>query len=199
MDLLQQARSEIDRIDAEMAALFERRMRAVADVARYKAQTGKPVFDAVREAAVLEKNAARLQAERELEQLASGGAMGVLCTLAGGKAARQEAARQELRRAKEEDQKAAWDLAEAQGQLLETERELASLEGCEAAFAQARRERIAALRAAGSGLESGYSRGRACPISGSDTLSRKNSVSELSPVYRGVREGGRFLTHLRKF
>lgn len=63
MDLLQQARSEIDRIDAEMAALFERRMRAVADVARYKAQTGKPVFDAVREAAVLEKNAARLQDE----------------------------------------------------------------------------------------------------------------------------------------
>lgn len=38
---------------------------------------------------------------------------------------------------------------------------------------------LAALRAAGSGLESGYSRGRACPISGSDTLSRKNSVSEL--------------------
>ena len=40
---------------------------------------------------------------------------------------------------------------------------------------------LAALRAAGSGLESGYSRGRACPISGSDTLSRKNSVSEISP------------------
>lgn len=63
MDLLQQARTEIDAIDAEMAALFERRMQAVADVARYKAQTGKPVFDAVREAAVLDKNAARLQDE----------------------------------------------------------------------------------------------------------------------------------------
>lgn len=63
MDLLQQARTEIDAIDAEMAVLFERRMRAVADVARYKAQTGKPVFDAVREAAVLEKNTARLQDE----------------------------------------------------------------------------------------------------------------------------------------
>ena len=49
---------------------------------------------------------------------------------------------------------------------------------------------LAALRAAGSGLESGYSRGRACPISGSDTLSRKNSVSELSPVYRVVRASG---------
>lgn len=63
MDLLQQARGEIDTIDAEMAALFERRMRAVADVARYKAETGKPVFDAVREAAVLDKNTARLQDE----------------------------------------------------------------------------------------------------------------------------------------
>ena len=41
MDLLQQARAEIDAVDAEMAALFERRMRAVADVARYKAETGK--------------------------------------------------------------------------------------------------------------------------------------------------------------
>ena len=28
MDLLQQARAEIDTVDAEMAALFERRMRA---------------------------------------------------------------------------------------------------------------------------------------------------------------------------
>ena len=63
MDLLQQARGEIDTIDAEMAALFERRMRAVADVARYKAETGKPVFDAVREASVLDKNTARLQDE----------------------------------------------------------------------------------------------------------------------------------------
>lgn len=63
MDLLQQARTEIDDIDAQMAALFERRMRAVTDVARYKAQTGKPVFDPVREAAVLDKNTARLQDE----------------------------------------------------------------------------------------------------------------------------------------
>ena len=63
MDLLQQARAEIDRIDAEMAALFAQRMHAVADVARYKAETGKPVFDPAREAAVLDQNAARLQDE----------------------------------------------------------------------------------------------------------------------------------------
>ena len=46
-----------------MAALFERRMRAVADVVRYKAETGKPVFDAAREAAVLDKNTARITDE----------------------------------------------------------------------------------------------------------------------------------------
>lgn len=63
MDLLQQARAEIDMVDAEMAALFERRMCAVADVARYKAETGKPVFDAAREAAVLDKNTARIADE----------------------------------------------------------------------------------------------------------------------------------------
>ena len=63
MDLLQQARAEIDAVDAEMAALFERRMRAVADVVRYKAETGKPVFDAAREAAVLDKNTARITDE----------------------------------------------------------------------------------------------------------------------------------------
>ena len=63
MDLLQQARAEIDSIDAEMAVLFERRMQAVADVVRYKAKTGKPVFDAAREADVLARNTARLKNE----------------------------------------------------------------------------------------------------------------------------------------
>lgn len=63
MDLLQQARGEIDSIDAQMAALFEQRMQAVGKVAQYKAATGKPVFDPAREAAVIEKNAARLQNE----------------------------------------------------------------------------------------------------------------------------------------
>lgn len=63
MDLLQQARAEIDAVDAEMAALFERRMQAVADVVRYKAETGKPVFDAAREADVITRNTARLHNE----------------------------------------------------------------------------------------------------------------------------------------
>ena len=55
MDQLQQARAQIDEIDAKMAALFEQRMQAVGQVAQYKARTGKQVFDPAREALVLEK------------------------------------------------------------------------------------------------------------------------------------------------
>ena len=61
MDQLQQARAQIDEIDARMAALFEQRMQAVGQVAQYKARTGKQVFDPAREALVLEKNTARVQ------------------------------------------------------------------------------------------------------------------------------------------
>ena len=50
MDQLQQARAQIDEIDAKMAALFEQRMQAVGQVAQYKARTGKQVFDPAREA-----------------------------------------------------------------------------------------------------------------------------------------------------
>ena len=54
MDQLQQARAQIDEIDAKMAALFEQRMQAVGQVAQYKARTGKQVFDPAREALVLD-------------------------------------------------------------------------------------------------------------------------------------------------
>lgn len=60
MDRLEQARAEIDRIDAEMAALFEQRMDAVCAVADYKRAHGLPVLDEGREAAVLAKNTARI-------------------------------------------------------------------------------------------------------------------------------------------
>ena len=55
MDALEQARAEIDEVDAQLAALFERRMAAVLLVAEYKRAHGLPIFDAAREAAVLEK------------------------------------------------------------------------------------------------------------------------------------------------
>ena len=58
---LEQARRQIDSIDAQMTALFEERMAAVTAVARYKAETGMAVFDASREDAVVARNTARLQ------------------------------------------------------------------------------------------------------------------------------------------
>ena len=45
MDALEQARREIDTVDAQLAALFERRMKAVLSVAEYKKAHGLPIFD----------------------------------------------------------------------------------------------------------------------------------------------------------
>ena len=61
MDALEQARAEIDAVDTQLAALFERRMAAVLQVAEYKRAHGLPIYDAAREAAVLENAAARIQ------------------------------------------------------------------------------------------------------------------------------------------
>ena len=55
MDALEQARAEIDAVDTQLAALFERRMAAVLQVAEYKRAHGLPIYDAARETAVLEK------------------------------------------------------------------------------------------------------------------------------------------------
>ena len=61
MDELEQARQEIDAVDAQLAALFERRMRAVVQVARYKQAHGLPIHDPAREEQVLQKAADRIQ------------------------------------------------------------------------------------------------------------------------------------------
>ena len=60
MDALEQARREIDTVDAQLAALFERRMKVVLSVAEYKKAHGLPVFDAAREKVVLDKAEARI-------------------------------------------------------------------------------------------------------------------------------------------
>ena len=60
MNELEAARTEIDAADREMAQLFCRRMRAVAQVAAYKKEHGLPVLDAAREDAVVQKNLALL-------------------------------------------------------------------------------------------------------------------------------------------
>lgn len=54
-DPLQEYRSEIDRIDRELVQLFCRRMDAAEKIAAYKAEKALPVFDAKREAELLEK------------------------------------------------------------------------------------------------------------------------------------------------
>ncbi len=63
MDELLKARNQIDVIDRQIADLFEQRMQVVGDVAKYKLKTGKPIFDASREAAVIEKNSAFIKNE----------------------------------------------------------------------------------------------------------------------------------------
>lgn len=63
MEKLTQARARINEIDAQIAPLFEARMRAVEDVIAYKLENGLPVFDAAREDALLERNSAFIQDE----------------------------------------------------------------------------------------------------------------------------------------
>ena len=60
---LEQARAVIDRADAAIAAAFADRMRAVAEIAVYKASHGLPILDVTREKQVIEKNAARFDDE----------------------------------------------------------------------------------------------------------------------------------------
>ncbi len=58
MDKLQDARTQINEIDKEMAQLFERRMKAVRVIAEYKKERGLQIYDQKREQAVIEKNSA---------------------------------------------------------------------------------------------------------------------------------------------
>ena len=60
MHRLEQARERINGIDAEIARLYEERMRAVVDIAKYKMEHGLPILDEQREAQVIERNASRL-------------------------------------------------------------------------------------------------------------------------------------------
>lgn len=61
--LLEEARENIDKIDSEMARLFEKRMEEARKVALYKKEVGMPIFDAAREAAVLARGAKRIENE----------------------------------------------------------------------------------------------------------------------------------------
>ena len=56
MKELESSRQEINEIDAEMARLFEARMKASAEIAEYKREHGLSVRDPSREAELIEKN-----------------------------------------------------------------------------------------------------------------------------------------------
>ena len=60
---LEAARRIINEVDAQMAELFERRMRAAELVYEHKKEYGLPIHDPEREAAVIERNAARITDE----------------------------------------------------------------------------------------------------------------------------------------
>ena len=60
-DKLNEARKIINRVDSQMAELFEERMRAVGMVFEYKKEFGLPIFDPEREEAVIEKNSALIE------------------------------------------------------------------------------------------------------------------------------------------
>ena len=63
MEKLLQAREMIGNIDKEIAALFEKRMDAVRLISQYKIEHGLPIYDAVREDALIERNTALIQNE----------------------------------------------------------------------------------------------------------------------------------------
>ena len=63
MTELEKAREEINRIDRQLARLFEERMAAVKTVAEYKRQNGVRVTDLSREAEVIKRNSSLIENE----------------------------------------------------------------------------------------------------------------------------------------
>ena len=61
--LLDEARREINEVDAQMAELFVRRMRAAEKVAEYKKAHALPILDAAREEQVIQTNAKLVEDE----------------------------------------------------------------------------------------------------------------------------------------
>ena len=68
--MLEKQRAEIDVIDREIVALFERRMQVVVDVARIKKENGIAMLDASREKEVIAKVQSYLKDAALKEELA---------------------------------------------------------------------------------------------------------------------------------
>ena len=60
---ISEARVKIEAIDKEMAKLFQERMACSKAIAEYKLANNMPIFDAVREQQLLEKNSAYMADE----------------------------------------------------------------------------------------------------------------------------------------
>lgn len=76
---LQELRKEIDRIDSEMVRLFEERMEICKNVAEYKIETGKKVFDREREDAKIE--AVQAMTKNEINRLGVGELFGQIMSI----------------------------------------------------------------------------------------------------------------------
>ena len=68
--MLHKQRAEIDAIDREIVALFERRMQVVVDVARIKKENSIAILDANREKEVIAKVQSYLKDDHLKEELA---------------------------------------------------------------------------------------------------------------------------------
>lgn len=64
MNKLENARIEINKIDKEMAKLFEQRMKAVEDVIEYKIENNMDIFESSREKEIIEKNTKLLENDK---------------------------------------------------------------------------------------------------------------------------------------
>ena len=78
---LDEARQVINECDAQMVALFEKRMGAVREVALYKMEQGLPVFDSAREQEVIARNVALLTDGSLAKYFATFGTIGLMSCL----------------------------------------------------------------------------------------------------------------------
>ena len=60
---LNEIRSRIDKIDSELVELIEERLHIVQEVALFKKNTGKKIFDEEREKEVIEKNLKKIKSK----------------------------------------------------------------------------------------------------------------------------------------
>ena len=64
---LKEAREIINSVDSQMAKLFEQRMTAVFEVAKYKKENNMPIYDPEREKIVIEKNSKYIENPEYIE------------------------------------------------------------------------------------------------------------------------------------